>query len=292
VDAFLSHASADAETARRLEAGLQERGLEVWLDESDLTPGAMLRATLQEEIEAADVLVVLWSETSARSRWVNTEWVSALLAQRPVLLCTLGAADVPQCLSGRVWLDVERAGDAAPGRLADAVRAAAGTTTELAPVMRGQVPDELGQMIVGLAQIQQAVTGVLGEGDLERAAQAQQIAEPVMDSALAAWPEDLDIVALHGYHLKNAYMIDHWTAIQAGRSPADARLDAAERRFFEVLWVDPFDPSALNGLGTVLAFQREPRAGERFILAALERAGGDYPAAEADLALVRRFLAR
>ena len=113
-----------------------------------------------------------------------------------------------------------------------------------------------------------------------------------MNRALKVWPLDPMILNLAGYDLKNAYMVKHWDAIQAGRGPRDPLLDASEQRFFETLAIDPTDPSALNGLGSVLIFQRDLEAAEFFIRAALAKAkrkGIPYPAAEQDLALVLRY---
>jgi Flp pilus assembly protein TadD len=103
------------------------------------------------------------------------------------------------------------------------------------------------------------------------------------------------IVNLAGYNLKNAYMLRHWDAIQAGRAPDDPLLAQAEQRFFETLSIDPADPSALNGLGSILMFRRDLKAAEFFVLAAIAQAHSeqmDYPAAEQDLALIRRFKER
>jgi hypothetical protein len=130
--------------------------------------------------------------------------------------------------------------------------------------------------------------------ELDRAAAAQAALDPVMDRARARWPLDPMIVNLDGYQLKNAFMVEHWDAIQAGRAPQDPVLERAERRFFETLSLDPTDPSALNGLGNVLFFQRDLYAAEFFHLAAIaaakKRGMAGYPEAEHDLALVRRYL--
>ena len=112
------------------------------------------------------------------------------------------------------------------------------------------------------------------------------------DKALQAWPLEPMIVNLAGYDLKNAYMVKHWDAIQAGRAPDDPLLAQAERRFFDTLAIDPTDPSALNGLGSILMFRRDLDAAEFFILAAIaqaDRRNMDYPEAKHDLALVRQF---
>ena len=99
------------------------------------------------------------------------------------------------------------------------------------------------------------------------------------------------IANLAGYHLKNAYMVKYWDAIQAGRAPQDELLDHAERRFFEALFLDSTDPSALNGLGSIFILERELDAAEFFIRAAtseaIKRGINQYPAAEHNLKLVQ-----
>ena len=60
-------------------------------------------------------------------------------------------------------------------------------------------------------------------------------------------------------------------------------MDEAESYFFKVLCFKPFDPSSLNGLGSVLLLERELDAAEFFIRRAIELAGGHYPEAEARL---------
>src|SRR5205823_4328384 len=79
----------------------------------------------------------------------------------------------------------------------------------------------------------------LGRRELARAAEIQRSLDELMQAARRRWPLDPMIVNLDGYHLKNAYMVEHWDAIQAGRAPPDQLLDQAERRFFETLFVDP-----------------------------------------------------
>jgi len=94
---------------------------------------------------------------------------------------------------------------------------------------------------------------------------------------------------LGGYHRKNAYMVDHWEAIQAGRPPEDPRLLDAERHFFEAALVDPTDLSAINGLASVLIFELELDIATFFndrALALAHAAGVRYDDAEQDKALI------
>ena len=113
-----------------------------------------------------------------------------------------------------------------------------------------------------------------------------------MANAEKAWPLELMILNLAGYHRKNAYMLKHWAAIQAGRPPNNRLLARAERFFFEALFVDPKEYSALNGLGSILIFERDLDAAEFFIrraIALAEQNEVSYTAAQHDLAMIHAF---
>jgi hypothetical protein len=176
-------------------------------------------------------------------------------------------------------------------RLIRAVHDAPTGRNPVSPLMRAE-STELAETIASLVEAQQAVTDRMTASTLDEARHLQARSGRALVPALETWPLDPMILNLAGYDRKNAYLLQHWDAIQAGRAPRDPLLDEAERRFFDTLSVDPTDPSALNGLGSILMFKRDLDAAEFFILAALaeaERRGIEYPAAEHDLALVRRF---
>ena len=78
MDAFISHSSKNAATAARLEKALQAQGLDVWLDDSELGLGVMLGTELRESMRSARALVLLWSKPASESRWVCSEWLTAL----------------------------------------------------------------------------------------------------------------------------------------------------------------------------------------------------------------------
>jgi hypothetical protein len=158
--------------------------------------------------------------------------------------------------------------------------------------MRSESP-ELTAAIEALAEGQLAVTDSLGRRDLGEAAEAQSRLDELTDETQRTWPLDPMVVNLVGYQLKNAYMLRHWDALQAGRAPDDDLLRHAEDRFFETLFIEPHDPSPLNGLGSILMLQRDLDAAEFFVEAAIRAAKrkgmASYPAAEQDLELVRLF---
>ena len=71
-DIFISYASADREPARLLADALANRGYSVWWDRT-IPPGRVFDEVIQEAIQGARCMVVLWSADSARSNWVKTE---------------------------------------------------------------------------------------------------------------------------------------------------------------------------------------------------------------------------
>jgi hypothetical protein len=290
LDGFISHSSADRSVAVRLEKALEAEGLSVWLDDSEIRYGVLLGEQLRDSIRDAKAMILLWSSNAAASRWVNSEWLTAFHVRRFIVPCSLDDTPLPQCLGTSLRLPIKRVSRGVVEDLLRAVRDAPKGPNELAPLISGQSP-ELAAAIDSIGREQFAILDTLGSSVAEAQVQQARL-DPVVERALATWPLDSTIVNLAGYHLKNAYMLNNWAAVQAGRSPKDPLLDQAEQRFFETLALDPTDPEALNGLGTILTFIRDLEAAEFFIVAAIaeaKRRGISYPAAEHDLALVRRY---
>jgi TIR domain len=291
MDAFISHASRNRSVASRLERALEGKGLRVWLDDSEIRLGVLLGKELQDSIRASRVVLLLWSGHAASSRWVTSEWLTAYHMNRFIVPCVLDDTPLPQCLQNSVFLRVRRVTAPVVDRLVRAVRQAPTGSNQLAPLMRSESA-EVSQAVATIARLQEELGERLSKRELGKAAAMQARLDDRMDTALRTWPVEPMVVNLAGYHLKNAYMLKHWDAIQAGRAPDDPLLAQAEQRFFETLAIDPTDPSALNGLGSILMYRRDLEAAEFFILAAIvqaDRTGIHYPAAQHDLALVRRF---
>jgi Flp pilus assembly protein TadD len=100
------------------------------------------------------------------------------------------------------------------------------------------------------------------------------------------------VLNLSGYQCKNSYILKYRRAIDAGQPPRDSLLERGERYFFQALCVNPWDASALNGLGSILMYESEFDAAEFFQRRAIDlikRDGGSYGAAEHDLRLIFYF---
>ena len=73
---FISYARNDEPLAREVADGLRGAGFEVWRDD-ELPAHRTYAEVIEERIEGASALVVLWSAESAKSQWVRAEADSA-----------------------------------------------------------------------------------------------------------------------------------------------------------------------------------------------------------------------
>ncbi|MCG7866519.1 MAG: TIR domain-containing protein [Candidatus Thiodiazotropha taylori] len=75
-DIFLSYARSDQEKASRVVKGLEKVGYSVWWDQR-MRPGGRFPAEIQQRLDDALAVVVLWSKVSEKSEWVEKEAVYA-----------------------------------------------------------------------------------------------------------------------------------------------------------------------------------------------------------------------
>ena len=69
---FLSYSHADEARARRLAAALDEAGYNVWWD-ALIEGGTAYAKTINNALETADVIIVMWSAAAVESDWVRDE---------------------------------------------------------------------------------------------------------------------------------------------------------------------------------------------------------------------------
>jgi TolB-like protein/tetratricopeptide (TPR) repeat protein len=72
VNVFVSYAHEDSARAQQLIHVLSQSGLQVWWD-GLIVAGTEFASTTEQALEAADVVIVLWSRSSAVSHWVRDE---------------------------------------------------------------------------------------------------------------------------------------------------------------------------------------------------------------------------
>ena len=79
---FISYSSKDDDFAQRLHADLQHQGVRCWFAPEDLKIGDKFRMRIDESIRIYDKVMVILSENSIRSPWVEEEVEAALEKER------------------------------------------------------------------------------------------------------------------------------------------------------------------------------------------------------------------
>lgn len=79
---FISHSSKDQAFAEQLHADLQNKGVRCWLASEDMKIGDKMRVRIDESIRMHDKLLLVLSEHSIASDWVEQEVETALAKER------------------------------------------------------------------------------------------------------------------------------------------------------------------------------------------------------------------
>lgn len=285
---FISHSSANAPLARRVEKLLAAHGIESWLDSSDIRIGTLLRTELQEAIVASKAIVLLWSKRASLSRWVAAELLTAYHSNRFVVPCVLDATPLPYFLENTLNLPVGARTTKWSDALLRAIAKAPKSRNRVPATLRSESP-QLTDAIDAAAAGQGKVLEALDRRDLAAAQAMQALVDRLLQAMRKSWPLEPMVWNLSGYNEKNRYTIKHWGAIQAGRPPKNKLLEKAERYFFDSLFGNPDDYSALNGLGSILVYSRDFAAARFFIkraIALARREGVSYEEAKSDLKLI------
>jgi hypothetical protein len=80
---FISYSSKDEEFTERLHADLQKNGVRCWFAPEDMKIGDKIRPTLDQSIRTHDKLLLILSEDSINSSWVEAEVETAFEREAP-----------------------------------------------------------------------------------------------------------------------------------------------------------------------------------------------------------------
>jgi hypothetical protein len=106
---FISYHSSDRNSARRIAGDLQQRGIEVWLDEERILVGDSIHSKVGCALNSSRFVVMLMSNNSFQSPWVEAEINSALAREKhsgltillPLLIGPTAVEHLPPLLRDR-----------------------------------------------------------------------------------------------------------------------------------------------------------------------------------------------
>ena len=136
-DVFLSYARGDRAVAERLAHAIGEAGLSVWWDRH-IKGGAEFSSDIEQQLEAAAKVLVLWSKEAVVSRWVRDEASFAADSKR-LVSATIDGTPPPlgfrqfQTIDLKAWA---AKGAAIPNELAEALE----VETAQAPAATASTP--------------------------------------------------------------------------------------------------------------------------------------------------------
>jgi len=102
---FISHSWDDKLFVRRLENELKLVSTEVRVDHSDVRGGDQISKWVSDTLEWCNTLILVWSNASSVSKWVELEWNSAINLHKRIIPCLLDDVKLPAILSGMAYID-------------------------------------------------------------------------------------------------------------------------------------------------------------------------------------------
>ena len=107
---FISHSSKDKQFATWLGTDLKASGHTPWFDEWDICVGESIPEKVSHGLSSADLIVVVLSTNSIKSKWVEREWHAKYWSeiernQTIVLPLLIEDCDVPELLKTKKYAD-------------------------------------------------------------------------------------------------------------------------------------------------------------------------------------------
>ncbi len=110
---FISHSTKDKDFVKKLRESLSEADIEVFQFHTNLKPGDKILSTIKEALRNSDFIIVVLSQESVKSDWVNFEISTVLLnekSQEETLLIPVLIEDceIPYSLNDRFYADFRK----------------------------------------------------------------------------------------------------------------------------------------------------------------------------------------
>ncbi len=104
---FVSYSHRDADIVHEIVAGLQARGVKVWMD-IDLMPGENWQRSITQALSGATGLIVFVSAAGMAPDWVGRELTAVAASEESFIIPVIleRVPNLPHAISSRQWIDV------------------------------------------------------------------------------------------------------------------------------------------------------------------------------------------
>lgn len=121
---FISHSNQDSDQTRYVAGSLRSAGFGVWVDYESIRGGADWLCEIEAGIQRCDALVVVLSESSASSIWVERECLYAWQLRKPVFTALTADILIPLHLINIQYCDLRAQPAAGIARLVESIQRA------------------------------------------------------------------------------------------------------------------------------------------------------------------------
>jgi predicted nucleotide-binding protein len=105
---FVAYAREDSRLVEPIVRGLNQIGIDTWIDIKDLQPGQNWRVAIRDALEGATGMLVFVSRASMKSEYIRREVEAAARGTKYLIIPVIleHTADLPGALQVRQWLDL------------------------------------------------------------------------------------------------------------------------------------------------------------------------------------------
>jgi hypothetical protein len=99
---FISYARSDFSCCEKIKHALAKAGIDCWRDTDDIKPGEKWLKRILEALEQSQAMIVLWSEASKNSDYMEREFLEAEKLKLRIIPVIIEGQDVPFRLNERI----------------------------------------------------------------------------------------------------------------------------------------------------------------------------------------------
>lgn len=104
---FISYSRRDSDYTLRLAHFLRDEGFDIWIDDRNIGAGDEWQSAIEAGINSCAAMIVVWSRSSKKSKWVNKEILRADRMDKTIFPVRIEDAEMPLALESTQYIDID-----------------------------------------------------------------------------------------------------------------------------------------------------------------------------------------